>query len=150
MKSMLFCLLWCVGIGTIFQNSDPAAAYFQKAALQVQEGHFKDAIQSYSAGIQSENKPNPRSYNDRGFAKIHIGEFEGALLDFEQALKIDPNYIGECYNGGIYFKMAVCYEKTELPEKASQCYEKQILQFEKNGGGLDMENCLLQTVQMPF
>ena len=42
----------------------------------------------------------PRAYNTRGLAKLHQGDYGGALADFNQAIRLDPHFAAGYYNRG--------------------------------------------------
>jgi lipoprotein NlpI len=50
---------------------------------------YSTAIKLMPRGLQ------PGYFNGRGLAKEHVGDFDGALADFGQALEIDP---GEAFS----------------------------------------------------
>ena len=45
------------------------------------------------------------AYNNRGTAKVDLGDYEGAIIDFNNSILLEPNYPGSYNNRGVaYFK----------------------------------------------
>lgn len=65
----------------------------------------KDAIKYYSLAITSypifANEEKSKVYYNRGLNKIHLGDFKGAISDYNLAIKIRPDYIKAYINRGI-------------------------------------------------
>ena len=56
-----------------------------------QDGKYPEAILALTEAIRL--KPDfSRAYNARGFAYLRMKDFEHALADFDQAIKLDPRY----------------------------------------------------------
>ena len=52
---------------------------------------FKAAIAAYSEAL--ENNPKlPLAWNGRGYAKLRLADFTGAIDDFTAAIRLNPNY----------------------------------------------------------
>ena len=48
-------------------------------------------------------KPNPllyQAYNNRGVAKYNLGDYQGAVTDFDKAIELNPQYAQAYYNRG--------------------------------------------------
>jgi tetratricopeptide (TPR) repeat protein len=41
------------------------------------------------------------AYNNRGLARYRLGDKQGAVADYNQALRIDPNHVNAYYNRGL-------------------------------------------------
>ena len=44
---------------------------------------------------------NAEAYYNRGVAKSQLGDFQGAITDYDQAIKIKPDYAEAYYNRGL-------------------------------------------------
>ena len=44
---------------------------------------------------------NARDYYNYAIAKIESGDYQGAIADFDQAIKLKPDYVEAYYNRGI-------------------------------------------------
>jgi len=54
-----------------------------------------DTVEFTNAGLDSEaNEQNARTYHDRGLAKQKKGDLNGAMADYNQALKLNPRDAG--------------------------------------------------------
>jgi tetratricopeptide (TPR) repeat protein len=135
--------------------SDPdprqvAAEYFQKAYdLQV-AGDFQQAIAFYTRSIEA--FPTAEAYTFRGWAYSFLGDYDRAIAECLEAIKVDPEF-GNPYNDiGAYlieqekwdeaipwfqkaiaatryearsyphFNLGRVYEHQHLWQKAKQCY----------------------------
>ena len=72
-----------------------AAAFFQKAyELQV-AGDFQQAIELYTQSIQA--FPTAEAYTFRGWTYSFLGDYERAIAECLEAIKVDPEF-GNPYN----------------------------------------------------
>lgn len=72
-----------------------AAEFFQKAyELQV-SGDFQQAIELYSRSI--ELFPTAEAYTFRGWAYSFLGDYDRAIADCQEAIRVDPDF-GNPYN----------------------------------------------------
>ena len=72
-----------------------AAEYFQKAyELQVQ-GEYQQAIELYSRSL--ETFPTAEAYTFRGWTYSFLGDYDRAIAECLQAIKLDPEF-GNPYN----------------------------------------------------
>ena len=84
-----FCLLSCAispadklyNIGTDNYN-DAANSKNERAAANL----FREAIKEFGKAL--DKKKDFRAYNNRGAAKINLGDFEGAIKDFKRAKEL--------------------------------------------------------------
>ena len=68
-----------------------AAALHNTGRVLLQQNKFPEAIDALTRALQL--NPNlPHAWNARGYAYMRLGQRTKALADFDQALKIDPNY----------------------------------------------------------
>lgn len=67
----------------------PEASYYNRRGLVYEEmGKFKEAAADYTSAIDL----NPKwaiPYNNRGFAKMHLKDWDGAKTDLQTAIKLD-------------------------------------------------------------
>lgn len=67
----------------------PEASFYNRRGLVYEEmGRFKEAAADYTSAIEL----NPKwaiPYNNRGFAKMHLKDWEGAKTDLQTAIKLD-------------------------------------------------------------
>jgi regulator of sirC expression with transglutaminase-like and TPR domain len=67
-------------------------AGFNLARDQMRQGHFLLAVEGYSRVLQLH--PNdPWSLNNRGVCRLRLGNRDGAVADFLQALSVDPAFV---------------------------------------------------------
>ena len=60
---------------------------------QNKTGNYADALRNFSLEIEKNAaNPNPIAFYNRGFAKYNLKDFQGAILDFNKALELKPNY----------------------------------------------------------
>jgi Tfp pilus assembly protein PilF len=79
-------------------KSDPrqsAAAYFQKAYELQMAGAFREAIDFYTRSIQA--FPTAEAYTFRGWTYSFLGQYDRAISECLEAIKVDPDF-GNPYN----------------------------------------------------
>ena len=60
---------------------------------QNKTGNYADALRNFTLEIEkTAANPNPIAFYNRGFAKYNLKDFQGAILDFNKALELKPNY----------------------------------------------------------
>jgi Tfp pilus assembly protein PilF len=72
-----------------------AAEFFQKAYEQQMAGEFQQAIELYTRSIES--FPTAEAYTFRGWTYSFLGDYERAISECLQAIKVDPEF-GNPYN----------------------------------------------------
>ncbi|MHA1268190.1 MAG: tetratricopeptide repeat protein [Candidatus Helarchaeota archaeon] len=76
-----------------------------------QLGHYYEALKFFNKSINL--KPNPLTFVHKGITLGILGQFQNALIAFNNALKIDNT----CTDA--WFNIAVLFDKTGHPEKAA-------------------------------
>ncbi|MTJ21615.1 tetratricopeptide repeat protein, partial [Dolichospermum sp. UHCC 0352] len=74
--------------------------YNQKFTVLSNLKRYKEAEAAINKAV--ELSPRAALYANRGFAKSNLGDKQGAINDFTQAIKIDPNYAQAYINWGVY------------------------------------------------
>ena len=77
----------------------------RQAAILVRQGKHGEAIKAYSKYFQlaEAESTSEKDYTDRGISYQAIGDHKNALADFNQSLKLGPNYgTGYYYRGLTY------------------------------------------------
>ena len=70
---------------------------FEKGKALMKEGKFSEALTFLNGAIESDNG-NYEALNARGVVYYELKEYPSALLDYEQALKLKPDYYRPYYN----------------------------------------------------
>jgi Tfp pilus assembly protein PilF len=79
-------------------EADPrqtAAEYFQKAYELQMSGEFQQAIELYSRSLEA--FPTAEAFTFRGWAYSFLGDYDRAIAECLEAIKIDPEF-GNPYN----------------------------------------------------
>src|ERR1700694_5171765 len=79
-------------------HTDPhqtAAKYFQKGYEQQVPGQYRQAIDLYTRSIAA--FPTAEAYTFRGWTYSFLGNYEQAIVECMQAIKVDPEF-GNPYN----------------------------------------------------
>lgn len=63
----------------------------------MQQGKFRDAIQPLNAAIDADDK-NYEAFNSRAVAYFELKDYENALLDYERAIQLNPDFYKPYYN----------------------------------------------------
>ncbi|MEY4927813.1 MAG: hypothetical protein RI894_2249 [Bacteroidota bacterium] len=66
-------------------------AYQLRAQAYLENGNTIDAIEDFDRTLKLH--PTAAGFNDRGFAKFLLGQIESAIADFDQALKLDKEFL---------------------------------------------------------
>lgn len=69
----------------------------------LRDKQYDKAILDFSDALVVDGK-NPFPFNFRGEAWRELNNFERAFADFDQALRIDPDFTGAMYNRGLTFE----------------------------------------------
>ena len=79
-------------------ESDPrrmAAQYFQEAYELQMAGKYQEAVELYSRSIEA--FPTAEAYTFRGWTYSFLGDYERAIAECLEAIKVDPEF-GNPYN----------------------------------------------------
>lgn len=79
-------------------NPNNLDAYFYRGLAKNDLGDFSSAIVDYSKIIVTQ--PDPDTYYNRANARYSLKNYIGAKEDYENALKLDPNFIDALYSLG--------------------------------------------------
>jgi class 3 adenylate cyclase len=79
----------------IYEGADLASIYVELGRAQRATENDDAAIRSYSEAIRL--KPSARVYNNRGIAHFGKGDWQRAIDDYTQAIRLDSRY-GEAFN----------------------------------------------------
>jgi len=63
----------------------------------MKEGKFREAIEPLNMAIDAD-ADNVEAFNTRGVAYFELKEYGNALLDYEQAMKLEPDFYRPYYN----------------------------------------------------
>jgi len=80
------------------EKDDPrktAAEYFQKAYQQQMQGDYPQAIELYRRSIDA--FPTAEAYTFRGWTYSFLGDYDRAIAECLEAIKVDPDF-GNPYN----------------------------------------------------
>ena len=84
-------------------EADPrqtAAEYFQQGYQQQMAGEYREAIELYTRSIEA--FPTAEAYTVRGWTYSFLGDYDQAIAECLQAIKVDPEF-GNPYNDiGVY------------------------------------------------
>ncbi|NJO71294.1 MAG: tetratricopeptide repeat protein [Oscillatoriales cyanobacterium RM1_1_9] len=83
-------LAWAIQV-----DPTDAKAYYCRGMLHCKQQHYRQAIADFNQALHcispGESSPDVGSiFRNRGKARIQLGDYLGAITDFEQALKQDP------------------------------------------------------------
>jgi tetratricopeptide (TPR) repeat protein len=93
----------CRNCGKELQAEWKACPYCGTAALELSAGSGRNAAGGWqTAGTStSGNTPNnAEAYNDRGNAYYNKGEYDRAIADLNEAIRLDPNFVWAYNNRG--------------------------------------------------
>ena len=102
----------------VLQN--PAPGNFEELGdLYLEEANYAKARACYDKAISSRTGSLDPIYR-RGVARVHLGDFAGAVADFEQVTASDPKYDLHRAMG----LLAHAYANTGAPEKADATFKR--------------------------
>src|SRR5438477_9309474 len=99
-------VLVCVGVLASMLGLPGGAAgqgprHFRDAHEAYQRRDFDGAIRLYTRAIESNDLPHPDlffAFNNRGNAHAAKGDYDRALADYGEALRLNPKYAGALRN----------------------------------------------------
>jgi len=90
-KSLIYSFLIGTFLVIVFLNWFSPAVYHQRIGKWARKLGFYDyAIKHYSYSLHQRH--NASAFNSRGVTYYHINEFERALIDYNRAIEIDPQF----------------------------------------------------------
>jgi tetratricopeptide (TPR) repeat protein len=89
-----------------------AFEYFEKAELCLERGNYKIAMEYLTSAIELDPL-NCEFYNSRGYAHYNLREYEKAIADYTEALRLESEL------GVAYYWRSQCYFNTNEYEKAA-------------------------------
>ena len=101
-----------------------AVRFYRKAVKEMHEKNYHKAIEYFNKVIEIEPTAIGDFYKDtfhkRGYAKIQLGDFTGAIEDYDKALKLKPK------TASIYYNKGDAQYNLENYREAIQDYDKAI------------------------
>jgi tetratricopeptide (TPR) repeat protein len=82
-----------------------AAAHYQKGRDLLKVNKFKEAIDELTLSIQGK-AADPLAYNARGFSYYMVRDYEHAVADLNEAVRIKPDYANAKLNLSVATKAA--------------------------------------------
>jgi tetratricopeptide (TPR) repeat protein len=98
-----------------------AQEYYELGSLYLDKRVYVQAISLFQKALKSEDLPDQESaliYNALGFAYFAQEQYDLAIRQYKEALKIDPNYVTALNNLGH------AYERKQLTMPALEAYEQ--------------------------
>jgi class 3 adenylate cyclase len=86
----------------IYSGSDLASIYVELGRAKRRRERVDEAIEAYSEAILLE--PSARAYNNRGIAYFDKGQWQKAIDNYTEAIRLDPQY-GEAFNNRAWTKV---------------------------------------------
>jgi tetratricopeptide (TPR) repeat protein len=110
-----------VVVGMLVSILGPPERAWGQGPRHFREGHeayqrrdFDGAIRHYTLAIESGDLPHPDlffAFNNRGNAHAARGDYDRALQDYSQALRLNPKYAGAMRNRGSVYVRKGDYER---------------------------------------
>lgn len=108
-------------------DPDYTEAQLNYAAAQEALGRSEDAVENFERLFEiSPLEFNSYAYNNRGSALSNIARYEEAIMKFEKALTLDPDFNAAYYNLAIMYNKLGLYQETinKLDQYESRSYSK--------------------------
>src|SRR5690606_4141174 len=87
-------LFFCIAF---MQSCTSSEEKLTEGRTLMQQGKFRDAIQPLNAAINAD-AGNYEAFNSRAVAYFELKNYENALLDYEQAIQLKPDFYKPYYN----------------------------------------------------
>ena len=71
--------------------------YVEQGRQQVNEGKFREAVQTMNRAVEADDA-NADAFVTRGVAYFELKEYANATLDYDQAIKLKPDFYRPYYN----------------------------------------------------
>lgn len=119
-------------------QEDLITAQMNKARLQQVQGSYQEALESYSEIAETDGENQIAAFLQRGIAKRQLGDYGGALVDYNRAIAAYPDNADLLQNRGnlnlvfgFYHHAIQDYtEALEIsPEQASSLYNRGLAHF---------------------
>ncbi len=88
-KICIFSLTLSVCLQFFASCTGSAEAFIEKAKVTLQKGNAKEAVAYLNEAI-GKDASNAAAFNMRGAAYFELKDYPNALLDYEQAIKLNP------------------------------------------------------------
>lgn len=66
-----------------------AETSYERAVAFFQEKKYAEALHHFDIAVEKDTQ-NPFRYASRAYAKAHVGDVKGAIADYQEALRLDP------------------------------------------------------------
>ena len=104
--------------------------YYQLGSIFLEKKMYSQAIELLQKGVKLKDSENSESsakvYNALGFSYFAKDQYDIAIRQYKEALKIDPNYVT------VYNNLGHAYEKKKLTAQALEAYESALKCDPKN------------------
>jgi len=99
----IFLMAALLGVAPAQASVERALLYAQEGVNALMRGNNGKAIEAYGKALEDENLPETRRasiFNDRGVAHWRQRRYEKALADFEESIKLNPDFAPVYNNRG--------------------------------------------------
>ena len=119
-----------MGKNKLKNQKGTAQEYYELAGIYLDKKLFVQAVQLLQKGLKADNNIEPENkalmYNALGFAYFSQEQYDLAIKNYKEAIKLYPQYTIALNNLGNV------YEKKQLVSQALQCYEEALKIEPKN------------------
>jgi len=84
-------------------------AFYSRGYIRSQFGHNQAAIEDYTLAMQLDESIN--AYCLRGTARFYVGDYEGAVADCSEAIRLNPEELAPYYNRARSYAAMGDYER---------------------------------------
>ena len=131
--TFLFIALIFMGLSSC-QDPSKSRLYMDEGnKLMMNYGKYSEAVEAFDKAIKYD-KNNYEAYYLRGCAKINAKQYKAAIIDFEKAIELKPDYADAYFNIGKtyyllndeekaceYYKLADQYGRPNLEDYLRKC-----------------------------
>ena len=131
----LFVALCCVAFTSCSDVEKGRNAYDKGVELMFNQSRYAEAEEQFSLAIKYD-KSNYEAYYYRGCTKFNRGMYDAAILDFESAIEVKPDYADAFFALGrvyfikndhdmscYYYRKAEYYGKENMDDYVKACPE---------------------------